>query len=97
MQHGVCFEIPSYNFIILLSDFFINYAGVILYAAEAATQVALDAIQCLGKCFKCIVIVGCTCMHLHTCTVILCVHVYRSVMHMQCMHVAMHAIFAYPC
>ena len=23
-------------------------AGVILYAAEAATQVALDAIQCLG-------------------------------------------------
>lgn len=23
-------------------------AGVILYAAEAATQVALDAVQCLG-------------------------------------------------
>ena len=43
----------------------INYAGVILYAAEAATQVALDAIQCLGKCFKCMVIVGCACMHLY--------------------------------
>lgn len=25
-------------------------AGVILYCAESATQVALDAIQCLGKC-----------------------------------------------
>lgn len=37
----------------------INCAGVILYAAEAATQVALDAIQCLGTC----VIVGCTCVH----------------------------------
>lgn len=81
----------------------INHAGVILYAAEAATQVALDAIQCLGKCFKCIVIIGCTCMHLygfmyvHTCTIILCVHVHRFVMHIQCMHVAMHATFAYPC
>ena len=28
-------------------------AGVILYAAENATQVALDAIQILGKCYLC--------------------------------------------
>lgn len=28
-------------------------AGVILYAAENATQVALDAIQILGKCYVC--------------------------------------------
>ena len=33
-------------------------AAVILYTAENATQVALDAIQCLGKTFRLIVHLG---------------------------------------
>lgn len=32
-----------------MSDPLQDCAGVILYCAEAATQVALQAIQCLGK------------------------------------------------
>ena len=32
-------------------SYFQDCAGVILYAAENATQVALDAIQILGKCY----------------------------------------------
>ena len=86
MQHGVCFEIPLYNFVIIVKRFMINYAGVILYAAEAATQVALDAIQCLGKCFKCLI---CR-VHVRACVWIrACIDLCGQCHNIQCTHVIM--------